>query len=329
MPTPRGREPSDRLQLTGDVARWYFVEGLSQGQIGERTGLPRSAVARLLEDARRLKIVEITVNPPIPTVPELEARLVRDFGLQAARVLERRTASDDEALRALGRLGALVLGQLLRDDMILGIAWGTASQAVVRALAPAASSGVRPLTGVRVVQLVGGVGASYRQIDAAEQVHRAARVLNAQHFYINAPLVVSSPLVAAALRADHSVAEVLELGSRSDVALLGIGTTEPESCTVHRAGYLTSAELAELQEAGSVGGFCHYYFDIRGCRTPLRRLEECGIGVSWEDLHRFGTVVAVAGGRSKARAVLGALRTGIADILVTDDAAAERLLALS
>lgn len=312
-----------RLQLTADIARWYYLDGLSQEQIGARAGLSRPAVARILDEARKLGIVEISLKPPIPTVPDLESRLVRCFRLQEARVLARRTATEAEALSLLGSLGALVLGELLKDNMIVGIAWGTASQAVVRALTP------RALTGVRVVQLVGSVGMSYRQIDAAEQVRRAAAVLQAQHFYINAPLVVSSADVAAALRSDHSIAEVLELAGRSDIALLGIGTTEAETSTTHQAGYLSLAELDYLRTAGSVGAFCQYYFDLHGRRTPLRRLEECTIGPSWDDLHHFGTVLAVAGGRAKADAILGALRSGIPDVLVTDDSAAERVLELA
>ena len=77
---------AERLQLTANVAQWYFVEGLSQEKIGVRTGLSRVTVARLLDEAKRLKIVEIAVKPPIPTVPELEARLARSFGLQLVRV---------------------------------------------------------------------------------------------------------------------------------------------------------------------------------------------------------------------------------------------------
>jgi DNA-binding transcriptional regulator LsrR (DeoR family) len=320
MPVANPAIPAERLELSATVAQWYYIEGLSQEQIGARAGLSRIAVARLLDQARKHKIVEIAIKPPIPTVPELESRLMYSFGLRAVRVLEHRTAGDAEALRDLGTLGALVLGDFLRDSSVFGIAWGTASQAVVRALTP------RTLTGVRVVQLVGSVGMTYRQIDAAEQVRSAARVLQAQHVYINAPLAVSSREVAAALREDHSIAETLELASHSDVALLGIGATEPESCTTYQAGYLALEELHELQAAGAVGALCQFYFDMSGKRTPAQRLEDCTIGISWEDLHRFGVVVAVAGGRQKARAILGALRTGIPDVLVTDDVAAELVL---
>ena len=136
-------------------------------------------------------------------------------------------------------------------------------------------------------------------------------------------------MVAAALREVTSIAEVLELASHSDVALLGIGATEPESCTTYQAGCLSLEDCGQLQAAGAVGAFCQFYFDQSGQRTPARRLEDCTIGISWEDLSRFGVVVAVAGGRQKARAILGALRTGIPDVLVTDDAAAELVLALA
>ena len=149
-------------------------------------------------------------------------------------MLERRTATDAEALRCLGSLGALVLGELLKDNMVVGIAWGTASQAVVRALSPTVADRrpSRPTGRQRGNELT---GRSTRPSKCAGQ----PAVLQAQHFYINAPLVVSSAEVAAALRADHSIAEVLELAGRSDIALLGIGTTEPETCTTHQAGYVS------------------------------------------------------------------------------------------
>ena len=136
MPGPTSDSADRRLQLTADIASWYYLEGMSQEQIGARAGLSRPAVARILDEAKKLGIVEISLKPPIPTVPELEARLVKRFRLHDARVLERRTATDSEALGALGSLGALVLSDLLKDNMVVGIAWGTASQAVVRALSP-------------------------------------------------------------------------------------------------------------------------------------------------------------------------------------------------
>jgi DNA-binding transcriptional regulator LsrR (DeoR family) len=50
------------------------------------------------------------------------------------------------------------------------------------------------------------------------------------------------------------------------------------------------------------------------------------IGLTLEELRCIPTVVAVAFGMSKAEAILGALRTGVVDVLATDDSAAREIL---
>jgi len=45
-------------------------------------------------------------------------------------------------------------------------------------------------------------------------------------------------------------------------------------------------------------------------------------GLMLQDLPKIGTVIGVAGGRSKAEAILSVIRASRQDILVTDEAAA-------
>jgi DNA-binding transcriptional regulator LsrR (DeoR family) len=55
-------------------------------------------------------------------------------------------------------------------------------------------------------------------------------------------------------------------------------------------------------------------------------VDERLMGLSWEDLGRLNTVIAVACGPDKTEAILGALRTGLLDYLIIDDQTALRLL---
>ncbi len=320
---PNDSVTRERLQLLADIAKWYYLDGFSQQEIAERVRLSRPSISRLLLDARELGVVEIIVNPPIPTVPDLESQLRQQFALREARVLERKTAPDEEAARLMGRLGAAVLDNVLEDGMILGLSWGTAVHTVVQEVRP------RRLPRVRVVQMIGGVGAPYRSIDGPEQCRRIADTFGAQHFYLNAPLYVDSPGVAAALREDHSIKEVLELARQSDVALLGIGSTNPEVCTPFHAGYLSYEDLRQLEKLGAVGIICTSNFNIAGEYVSAPWIEDCAISITWEDICGFGTVIAIANGKRKAAAILGALRTGAVDILITDDITADEVLALA
>ena len=319
---PGERHPAERLRLLAKIAEMYYVDGFSQQEIAERIRLSRPSISRLLVDARETGIVEIAVNHPIPTVPALEAALESHFPLRRAHVFERKTAADDETLRVVGRLGAIALSSALQDGMILGLAWGRGVHAAIAALQP------QSLPRLRVVQIIGGVGAPYRDIDGPEQCRRAGEMFDAQHYYLNAPLLVDSPAVAAALREDHSIKEALELARQADVALVGIGTVVADNSTGHRSGYITTEDLRRLEDLGAVGSICTYHYDICGQPVPAEWITDCAVTVTWDDFTHIGLVIGVASGKAKAAAILGAIRSGILDVLVTDDAAAEEVLAL-
>lgn len=315
--------PLVRLQFLSEIAHRYYLEGLSQDEIAKMVGLSRPSISRLLLEAKELGIVEIRINHPIPTVPELENKLAEKFHLREVRVVERKTSSDDGVLQMMGQLTVNVLDTVLQDGMVFGLAWGTTVHAVVQALRP------RRLPNVKVVQLIGGVGAPHRDIDGPEQVRRTGEIFGAQHYYLNAPMRVDNGDVAKALRDDHSIKEVLKLGQHTDVALIGIGSIEPQVSTHFHVGYITYDELRQVEKVGAVGAMIGFYYNILGEHIPLTWLDSSVIGVSWKDLNRFGVVIGVAFGRVKVPAILGALRSGMLDILVIDDVAAEGVLALA
>ena len=314
----------DRHKLMADIAEWYYNDGLSQQEIAEKVKLSRPSISRLLLEARELNIIDIRVNHPIPTASSLEAELVENFHhLKSAKVLERRIATDDDTMHQLGRLGASVLENVLEDNMILGISWGTTVHSVVEELRP------KRLTNVKVVQLVGGVGAPYRSIDGPEQVRRAGEIFGAQHYYLNAPMIVDTPEIAAALRDDHSIKEVLELAKQSDIALLGIGPIIPEISTQFHSGYLSFQNMRDLEKMGVSSAICVCFMDIEGNRIHAPWCENCAISIRWEDILRIPIKIGIASGKRKAPAILGAVRSGAIDILVTDDATAEEIVNLN
>ena len=312
----------DRHRLLSEIADLYYNEGLSQQEIAERVQMSRPSISRLLLEARDNSIVEIKINHPIPTAPSLEEELIKRFSLRSAHILERGISTDDDSFRNLGRLGAEALYKYLQDDMILGLSWGTTVHVVVQELRP------KRLPNVKVVQMLGGVGAPHSSIDGPEQVRRSSEMLGAQHYYLNAPMLVDSPDVAAALREDHSIKEVLELARQTDVALVGIGSIIPELSTQFHSGYVSFENLRELSRVGAIGAICTSFFDINGDHITAAWCDDCSISISWEELLRVPTLIGVAGGKRKAPAILGAVQSGVVDVLVTDDATAQEMIRL-
>jgi deoxyribonucleoside regulator len=313
---------TERLDLLAQVASWYYDDNLSQDEIAGRIDRSRSMVSRMLQEARDAGLVEIQVHYPLRTDPLLAEELARTFGLQEALVLARSPSDYNAMLRRLGNLGARQLQGVLRDGIQIGMGWGTAVYEVVRAMPRVA------LQDARVVQIIGSVGFGDPMVDGMELARWLADKLDANYRSMYAPLIVENAEVAQGLLRDRSVAEVLALAAQVDVVVMGVGVLHPPTLTgLWRAGYLSEEDLAGLRRDGGVCEVLSHPLTLegQGVDNPIsRRL----IGVDLETLRGVSTVMAVAGGLVKGPAILGALRSGYVNILVTDAEAAKAALAI-
>lgn len=316
------REVEERDRLLVQVARLYYEEALTQEDIARRVGLSRSNVSRLLTEARRQGIVEVRIRYPLRTAPVLESELKARFGLREVHVLVGGSKDPDTMLQSLGTLAAEQAQRFLRDDMVLGVGWGRALHATVDEFRR--GPGYR----VQVVQIMGGIGSIDPHIDGTELARRLAETLGGQFRYLHAPLLVETASICQALKQERNVRESLELARQADLALSGIGSVRPELSGLVRAGYLTKEELTDIARAGAVGDLYGWYLDIRGRICPLE-LHERIIGIDLPSVHHIKCVLAVAGFKEKAPAILAALRSGYLHILVTEAAAAQEVLRLA
>ncbi len=318
MPRKRVQRFSTREELLAHVASLYYERNWNQLRIAKALGLSRSMISRLLSEARKKKIVRISIEWPIRTVRDLEDRLVAEFGLREARVLDVENLPYSELVSWLGKLGAMELVRHLRDGMTVAVTWGITLWELVQAL-PAHS-----YPHLRVVQCLGALGGSH-PCDTPAIVRRLAEALGAQSYYLHAPLIVESEEIAQRLREERMIREVLDLARRADLLLVGIGTTESEISSLKRSGFLSEEDLAWLRGQGVVGYLCARYLGLDGRPIPTP-FDQRTIGLTLEEIRQIPRVFAVAGGTLKARAILAALRSGLIDILVTDKGAASEAL---
>ena len=76
--------------------------------------------------------------------------------------------------------------------------------------------------------------------------------------------MVESDETYRALMGQQNIREVMEMTNHLDVAVIGIGSGDPDLSGVRRAGYLTHKEIEEIKKLGAVGDVCGYYIDING-----------------------------------------------------------------
>jgi len=312
----------ERIEVLTQVAIWYYEEGLNQADIAERIGKSRSMVSRLLDQAREAGLVEVRVHYPLRTDLELAQRLCHAYNLAEAHVLAESPEDYGLLLRRLGELGARRLQEMLHSGIVIGLSWGTGVHAVVSAMRST------PVPNATVVQLIGAVGHGDPMVDGLELARWLAQKLGASFRFLSAPLLVEDEVVAQALRRERINQETLTLAAQADVAIIGIGTPDPDYSSLVRAGYLSRSDMEELIAAGVVGDIVAHQFDDCGrlLDIPANRR---AVNLDAGSIRRIPKVIAVSGGVPKARAIAAALRGGYCNCLVTDAKTAQMVLDLA
>ncbi|GAB4128255.1 MAG: sugar-binding transcriptional regulator [Roseiflexaceae bacterium] len=307
--------------LLAQVASLYYEEDLTQSEIGQRLGLSRVKIYRLLKEARGEGVVQITINWPVSRAVRLEQELKRVFGIREALVLETVQQDDAPLMHRLGQLGARYLEQLLEDGMTMTVCLGRATYEVIHAIRP----GFRAK--VHVAQALGSMPFSFQELDSATLARQLATKLGGDVLYLSSPLMADSMEAAEVLKSQRDIHRTLEAARAADVALVGIGNLDPAISGFVRSGFVGVGELEQLRQDGAIGDMGGQILTRDGQAHPCSYNQRM-IGLTLEELRQIPTTMAVAAGEEKAAAILGALRTGVVDVICTDDRAADGVLRL-
>jgi DNA-binding transcriptional regulator LsrR (DeoR family) len=308
----------DQKKLLYKIAKAYYEDGFTQGQIGRRFGISRIKVSRLLQQARHEKLVQITVISPEDSNADLERALESTYSLDEAVVI---SPSSDEKQVVTGELGPAAVDCLLRclqGNEVLSVSWGSTLLSAVDRLP------IKHWPDLTVVQVMGGLGRPEAEVHGNDIARRMAQAFGARPRLISAPGIVASKMVRDSLVADPQISDTLALSAKSDVAIVGIGVPVPDS-VVMQAGAILAEEVEQLRAQGAVGDIALRFFDADG--QPVKHeINDRIIGLDLDQIRRIPRVIGVAGGAEKFEVVRAALRGKFINVLVTDDQIATRLL---
>jgi deoxyribonucleoside regulator len=301
----------ERIDLLANVAELYYQDGKTQAQIAKTVGVTRSMVSRMLNEARSLGLVEIKIHKSLMFNHELQSLFMSRYPLADVSIIDVQPGNNDSLLQHLGMAGAVILKKMLKPGMILGIPWGTTVAAVVDEMQ------VDRAIPVKIVQLVGALGSRNLKYDSHSIVQRLAQKIGGEAYYLNAPFLVESAIINQALMGSSPIKETFRMTEKCDVALLGIGSTDLQYSSYYQAGYLSAEEVQSLSNIGVVGGICGTHFDING-QIQAQSFQERIVSITKEALLSIPLRIGVAGGRGKVAPLLGAIRGGFINVLVTD-----------
>lgn len=320
-------------ELLGRVARRYFVDGMLQNDIAAAEHLSRPSVSRLLTEARARGVVQFRIGPPVDRVRELETQLRRQTGLRRCVVATSKPRALYGTSSRLGYVAARYLESQLAATRLLGVASSRSLSSVVDSLAAAhrpdltvvdllgCPQGSRPGLAVKAGEggrLVDGSGPNTAQLIATR--------LGAAFRALPAPFVYRSATALDAALDSEPVREALALGTRCEVALVGIGSMQRFDGTGVYSP-VPVPELARLELQGAVGHLCGRFLRMDG--SPVEPgIAPLVLGIGADELPSVPQRIAVAAGPHKVVPIAAAISGGMVSELVTDHTTAAALLSL-
>jgi len=309
------------VDFLAQVARMYYKENLSQAEIADKLYISRPTVSRLLQEALDRGVIEIIIHGSWERATEIEQEMLKRFSLKDVRVLKGRGRSDVETLEGLGFLAASYIDGLIEPNVVLGVSWGNAVFNTIKAFRP------NRRVQIKVVQIFGGAHYNNPKIDGPDLVRQMATIYGGDYYYLHAPLYVANEEVRKVFLQQSMIIQTLKLAEKANIVLTGIGSLDPKVLSAIWPSYLSNEALTDLRGRGAVGHMNAHLYDINGKILNVD-LHKGIIGLELECLHQIENVIAVAGSEYKAEAILGALRGKYLNVLITDDAAAYKLLFL-
>lgn len=292
------------LDMTERVLRAETDLLKSQGLIEiESVGMRISAAGR-----RLLDLLEPVVKS-LFGLDELEEKIRATYGLDKVIVVPGDCESSPFTKRELGRAGAKALLSVLRTDDIVAVTGGSTLADMADQLTPPLSLSYK---NAWFVPARGGLGESM-EIQANTIASTMAKRVGANYRLLHVPDLLSGDAYQS-LALDSNIGEIVQIIRSSRIIVHGIG----DAIEMTRRRKLDEATVSEIQGEGAVAESFGYYFDEDGqvVHTMLT------MGLRLEDIVRTETVIGIAGGKPKAKAIHAMLRFGQENILVTDEAAA-------
>lgn len=306
-----------------------LFEPIGRRSIVENTKLPERYIRKEVELLHQQGLIDVTTKGMLITeegkaiITDLHQFTRELAGLTSLEnELKEKTSIDhvivvpgdsDEELfvkQELGRATVTYLSETIKSNVTIGVTGGTTMAAVADAMYPIEQAKCL------FVPARGGVGEKVEN-QANTIVAKMATAEKGDYRLLHVPDPLSETLYQT-LISEPSVKEILNLIEKSDIVIHSIG--EAISMAKRRK---TSADILEkLRSEDAVSEAFGYYFNQAGKIVYKVRT----VGMQLEELTEVDCVLTVAGGKSKAQAIVSFIKQGKSNVLITDEAAAMEIV---
>ncbi|WP_428800124.1 MULTISPECIES: sugar-binding transcriptional regulator [Vibrio] len=300
----------EATNLLTEISVAYYQDGATQEEISRKFAISRAKVGRMLKQAREEGIVDITVKYHPVFSAKIEQRLIERFGISRALIALDQPSEDSQRTQVAG-LVSNYLTSSLKNGMVVAVGQGRNVSSVAHHI------GVITPRDCKFVCGIGGIHPRGGMFNADHICRQLAKKYGGTSESLYAPAYAENPEQKRAFMQNATVKQTLDLARKADVALVGIGDMSENSYMVDLGWFSTDEVVQSRLTQGVVGDFAGYdFFDVHG-KVSDTVMSDRVIGLGIEEFRPIAEVIAIAAENSKPLALLGALRTGVVDVVAT------------
>jgi len=247
----------------------------------------------------------------IKGLSEIEKFIEKHLHVHQVIIVPGDVETDKGVLKEIGKAAASYTMDIIKDNSIIALTGGATVKEVVDNF-----NSNKKYPNVLVLPARGGMTGN-AEIQANTLVVRLADKLGGKYELLHAPDNLSNAALET-ISNEKDIRSIIDKIRSAQVLIHGIGIA---SDMASRRG-LPESVISRLDELGAVGeAFGHYYNEAGEIiySTPT-------IGLRSEDAKNNKTLIAVAAGKNKARAIIATEINGSSDVLIIDEATAKEII---
>ena len=319
----------DDERLIYKVCCLYYQDNMNQKEVADYLGVSRSSILRMLQKGKEMGIVTIELhNPRFYDYGDMEKTLERAYGLKdvviiETSVLDTRTES---AAYMFDTASDYLYGFFKEGDHI-GVAMGNTLNNVA-----STNRVYDKLKNILFVAMEGGISrgtVDTTDVQGNEIARKFADKFGGSYTQFLSPAVFSDKSVLDYFMKEKAVNYIEDEFRKLNVIVVGIGVPDGINHTLEKAGYIEGDELKKLVDLGAVGDMCLQFYDKDGNTGAFSFYNDRVAAMRLEEIRRIPSKIGIAGGARKAGAVVGAVRGGYINTLITDNECAKTLIEMA
>jgi deoxyribonucleoside regulator len=307
---------SVKLKLMSKVAQLYYLENYMQKDIAKKMSISRVAVSRILTKAKKLKLVDVKINSLKNSFQDMELEMEKKFKLKECIIVSQ-FENDKNTFNELSKYLSEILDRIVKPGDYIGVSWGYSLGIISENIE------LKQKSNIRVIPIIGSLGVIEEGINSNVIAKNFAQGFGGVSYLINAPAVLESIEAKSIMENEENNKMIFELSKNINVAIVGASDLGSKS-SLHKFSNYNSDDFEYLIKLGVEGVVNLSSIDKNGNVLP-NIVDSRTIALSFDKLRKVKNVILIAVGERKKEVIKAALRSGIVNILMTDEITARSI----